>query len=55
VLISRLDLRDFRRFERVTVELSSLSVITGVNGVGKSMLIDAVPFRVSRWRSSGRP
>ena len=45
VVISRVEIYNFKSFQRATVELSrGFNCITGANGCGKSCLLDAVLF-----------
>jgi DNA replication and repair protein RecF len=45
VLVTRLQLRDFRNYETAEVELSAgLTVVAGPNGAGKTNLLDALYF-----------
>jgi DNA replication and repair protein RecF len=45
VRVTRLQLRDFRNYERAEVELSKgLTVVAGANGAGKTNLLEAIYF-----------
>src|SRR3954469_21079489 len=48
MLITRLNLRDFRNYTRADVELGpGLNVVAGPNGAGKTNLLEAVYFALT--------
>ena len=48
-MIKEIRLRNFKAFEDETFNIKPLTLITGVNGMGKSTLIQSLAGMTKRW------